>query len=55
MNTARIVVLAIAPSADVAACLASGPDSNPPSAAPIAQPPTTDPDADKAKLSDKGK
>ena len=55
MNTARIVVLAIASSADVAACLASGTDSNPPSAAPLAQPPTTDPDANKAKLGDEGK
>jgi len=55
MNTARNLALAVAPSADVAACLASGTDSKPPSAAPIAQPPTTNPDADKAKLSDKGK
>jgi hypothetical protein len=55
MNTARIVVLTIAPGAGVAPCLASGTDSRLLSAAPVAQPKAAYPDADTAKLSDTGK
>jgi hypothetical protein len=55
MNTARIVVLTIAPGAGVAACLASGTDSRLLWAAPVAQPKAACPDAGTAKLGDTGK